>query len=66
MDDRPLSENAPRQLIDSITIFDEYRRVYAQARRHAGGMYWKRQDGDEYLVRTQPDKRQSRIGPRSP
>ncbi len=29
-------------------------------------MYWKRQGDYEYLVRTQPDNRQQRIGPRSP
>ena len=29
-------------------------------------MYWKRQGYYEYLVRTQPDNKQARIGPRSP
>jgi hypothetical protein len=29
-------------------------------------MYWKRQQGYQYLVKTTPDNRQHRIGPRSP
>jgi len=66
MDYFPLSDNAARQLIDSTTIFDEFRRVQQEARQYAGGMYWKRQGEYEYLVKTRPDNRQSRIGPRSP
>lgn len=65
MDYIPLSDNAARQVIDSTTIFDELRRTQAQARRYAGGMYWKKQPPYEYLVRTSPDNRQHRIGPRS-
>ncbi len=63
----PLGDNAARQLIDAITVFDEYRRVQQLARKFAGGMYWKRQAGGEYeyLVKTLPDNRQQRIGPRS-
>jgi hypothetical protein len=64
MDFLPLSDNAARQFTDSITLFDEFRRVQAQARRYGGGMYWKRQGDYEYLVRTQADNKQSRIGPR--
>jgi hypothetical protein len=66
MDYLSLSDNAARQLIDSTTVFDEFMRVQAQARAYAGGMYWKRQGEYEYLVKTQPDNRQSRVGPRSP
>jgi len=65
MDYLPLPDNAARQLIDSITVFGEYRRVQAQAQRYTGGMYWKKQGDYEYLVRTRPDNRQSRIGPRN-
>ena len=61
-----LLDNAARQLIDSTTVFDEAMRVQAQAKAYAGGMYWKRQGGYEYLVKTLPDNRQQRIGPRSP
>jgi hypothetical protein len=66
MDYIPLSDNASRQVIDSTTIFHEYLRVQSQARPYAGGMYWKRQYDYEYLVKTQPDNRQSRVGPRAP
>lgn len=66
MDYLPLSDNAARQVIDSTTVFDEFGRVQAQARQCAGGMYWKRQQGYQYLVKTTPDNRQHRIGPRSP
>jgi hypothetical protein len=61
----PLPDNAARQLIDSTTIFGEFRRVLAQARQYAGGMYWKRQGEYEYLVKTQPDGRQQRVGTRA-
>ena len=60
-----LSDNAARQLIDSTTIFNEFVRVKTQARPYAGGMYWKRQGEYEYLVKTFPDNRQRRVGPRS-
>ena len=65
MDFIPLSDNASRQVIDAITVYTEHRRTRANARAYAGGMYWKRQGDYEYLVRTQPDNRQARIGPRS-
>lgn len=66
MDYFPLSDNAARQVIDSTTVFDEFVRVQAQARQYTGGMYWKRQQGYQYLVKTAPDNRQQRIGPRTP
>ena len=65
MDFIPLSDNASRQVIDAITVYTEHRRTRANAHAYAGGMYWKRQGDYEYLVRTQPDNRQARIGPRS-
>ena len=66
MDYIPLSDHAARQVIDSSTIFDEFVRVQAQARPYVGGMYWKRQEGHEYLVKTLSHGRQNRMGPRSP
>lgn len=66
MDYLPLPDNAARQVIDSTTVFDEFVRVQAQARPYAGGMYWKRQKDYQYLIKTQPDNRQQRIGPRTP
>ncbi|HVZ46887.1 MAG TPA: GSU2403 family nucleotidyltransferase fold protein [Ramlibacter sp.] len=65
MDFLPLPDSAARQLIDSATVFDEYRRVRGQARTYSGGMYWKRQGEYEYLVKTHADGRQRRVGARS-
>lgn len=62
----PLPDNTARQIIDSTTVFAEHRRVQTEARKHAGGMYWKRHGAYEYLVKTSPDNRQQRLGPRSP
>ncbi len=66
MDYIALSDNAARQVIDSTTIFDEFVRVKTRAASYQGGMYWKRQGEYEYLVKTMPDNRQYRVGPRSP
>jgi len=65
MDYIALSDNTARQVIDSTTLFEEFVRVKNRARPYAGGMYWKRQGDYEYLVKTSPDNRQRRIGPRS-
>ena len=65
MDYLPLPDNTARQIIDSTTVFTEHRRVQSEARKYAGGMYWKRQGDYEYLVKTTPDNRQQRLGPRS-
>lgn len=65
LDYLPLPDNAARQVIDSMTVFSEHRRVQADAKKYAGGMYWKRQGGYEYLVKTTPDNRQQRLGPRT-
>lgn len=61
----PIGDNAARQLIDSTTLFNEFQRVAARARKFVGGMYWKRQGEYEYLVKTSPDNRQQRIGARN-
>lgn len=62
----PVSDAATRQAIDAAAIHAEWMRAAAQARRLAGAMYFKREGGYEYLVKTLPDKRQQRIGRRSP
>jgi len=62
----PLADNAARQVIDSTTVFAEYRRVKDQAQPYAGSMYWKREGEYEYLVKTRPRRRtQERLGSRS-
>jgi hypothetical protein len=65
MDYIALSDNTARQVIDSTTVFEEFVRVKNRAKPYVGGMYWKRQGDYEYLVKTSPDNRQRRIGPRS-
>jgi hypothetical protein len=65
MDYLPLSDNAARQFMDSVTIFSEHARAVEQALQYKGGMYWKVEGEYEYLVKTQPDNRQTRIGRRS-
>lgn len=60
----PLPEAAARQAIDSEAVFLEWSRVAKDARKFAGGMYFKREGSYEYLVRTSPDNRQRRLGPR--
>lgn len=65
MDYHPLPDNAARQLIDAMTVFSEHRHALAEAAKYAGGMYWKRQGAHEYLVKTRPDNRQQRLGPRN-
>jgi hypothetical protein len=62
----PIPDNAARQLIDSVTVFTEYSRVREQAGRYAGSMYWKTENGYEYLVKTKPrSRKQERLGVRS-
>ena len=65
MDYLSIPDAAARQFIDSITVFEEYQRTRKQAALYAGGMYWKTQGAYEYLVKTQRDNSQERIGPRN-
>lgn len=66
MNHLPISDNAARQYIDSVAIFEEHQRVHAQAQKFAGSMYWKSENGYTYLVKTHPRSRtQERLGPRS-
>jgi hypothetical protein len=66
MDWTLIPDNAGRQWLDSSAVFQEFVTTQAKAKSYAGGMYWKKQAGYEYLVKTQLDNRQQRIGPRSP
>jgi hypothetical protein len=66
MNHNPLPESAARQVIDSMTVFTEFRRVAAQAAPYAGAMYWKREGDYEYLVKARPGRRTpERLGPRA-
>ena len=61
----PISDNAARQSIDAATIWAEYLKALGLARPYAGGMYWKKEGGYEYLVKTYARNRQERMGARS-
>jgi hypothetical protein len=66
MNHLPIPDNAARQLIDSITVFAEFSRVKKQAKNYAGSMYWKTENGYEYLVKTKlRSRKQERLGPRT-
>lgn len=65
MDFIALPDNAVRQAIDACTVFEEHARVRREGERFQGGMYWKRQGVYEYLVRTDRNNGQHRIGPRN-
>ncbi len=60
-----IPENAARQFIDSMSVYESFRRANTEARKVQGGMYWKQQGDYCYLVKTMPDNRQRRIGARS-
>src|SRR5665647_2033040 len=61
----PISDNAARQIIDASSIWTEYLKALASAKPYAGGMYWKKEGGYEYLVKTYARNRQERMGARS-
>ncbi len=63
MDYIALPENAARQLIDSLAVYEEYSRVKARAHPYEGGMYWKKQGEHTYLVKTLSHGVQKRLGP---
>lgn len=59
-----LDELAAQQIINANGVFAEYRRALKAARPYAGGMYWKRIEGYEYLIKTGKANRQQSLGPR--
>lgn len=62
----PLADEAARQTIDAMSLWQEYARVRRQYRDYAAGMYWKVEGDYEYLVKTKARGRQERIGRRTP
>lgn len=61
----PLPDDAARQTIDAMSLWQEFTRVRLRHHSYAGGMYWKVENGYEYLVKTQARGRQQRLGRRS-
>lgn len=62
----PVPENTIRQAIDASVVWSEYLATRSAAAPYLGGMYWKKEGGYEYLVKTLPRKKQERLGVRSP
>ena len=60
-----IPDNAARQWVDSSTIYQEFEKTKVKAKSFSGGMYWKKQGDYEYLVKTNVDNRQQRVGKRS-
>ena len=48
----PLPDDAARQTIDAMALWREWARVKRQYSNYAAGMYWKKERGYEYLVKT--------------
>ena len=58
--------DARRQYMDAKSTFTEWERSVKEAAEVRGGMYWKTQNGKDYLIRTSPSNAQKSLGPRSP
>jgi hypothetical protein len=61
----PIADNAARQSIDAATVFEAYLGARVLVQACAGSMYWRKDGGDEYLVKAVSGKQQ-RLGRRSP
>lgn len=62
----PLPDDAARQTIDAMSLWQECARVRRQYRNYAAGMYWKKEGDYEYLVKTRARGKQERLGRRTP
>jgi len=60
-----ISEDARRQYIDAKATFKAWESARDEAAQVRGGMYWKEQDGNHYLIRTSTMNSQKSLGPRS-
>ena len=62
---RELSEDQHRQYINARSVFTAWEDAKKSAAEVRGGMFWKRQGGKEYLIRTSVDNAQKSLGARS-
>jgi len=62
---RELSEDQHRQYINARSVFTAWEDAKKSAAEVRGGMFWKRQGGKEYLIRTAVDNAQKSLGARS-
>lgn len=60
-----IGDDARRQYIDAKSAFTAWEEATRRATEVRGGMYWKRQDRFEYLIRTSAGNAQKSLGPRS-
>jgi hypothetical protein len=60
-----LLPNQTRQYIDAETVFLELRRARNEAAQVRGSMFWRTQQGKEYLIRESAGGAQKSLGPRS-
>lgn len=60
-----ISEEARRQYLDARATFEAWEGARNKAADVRGGMFWKRQNGSEYLIRTSTRNAQKSLGPRS-
>lgn len=60
-----ISEDARRQYIDANSVFTAWEAARKAAAEVRGGMFWKSQDGKDYLIRTSTTNAQKSLGPRS-
>lgn len=59
------SPAAHRQYINAITVFTALEEARNKTALYSGGMFWKQQGGNTYLVRTATSNSQKSLGPRS-
>jgi hypothetical protein len=60
-----LQPHQARQAIDAETVFLEFRRAQEEAAQVRGSMFWRVQEGNEYLIRESSRGAQKSLGPRS-
>ena len=60
-----IDERAQRQYIDAKSVFTAFEEARKQAAKVRGGMFWKTQNGTDYLIRTTTRGGQKGLGPRS-
>ncbi len=60
-----IGDDSRRQFVDAQSVFSAWEDAISKAAEVRGGMYWKRQSGADYLIRTSPKNVQKSLGPRS-
>ncbi len=60
-----LSDDAKRQYIDAQSVFTVLEEAQNEAVQVRGGMHWKKQNGNDYLIRSSAKNSQKSLGRRS-